>query len=586
MKKLYTTVMAILVAGAGTVAFGQSQRLVLVEHFTQASCGPCAGQNPTLHSTMQANSTKATILTHQVSWPGVDAMNAIYPAGPEDRRNYYGVTGVPNTVLGGGSPGAPNTVVTTNSINARYGVASPFDIDLSNSALTPAWDGIDVEMTINCTQAVSGNLKAHIAIIEDHITYADAGTPGGTNGETDYYSVMRQMLPNTSGTTIAASWAVNDNSTINESWNFSTNGTVANFGEVAIIAFIQDDVTKEIHQAQYFKPAITAQVANDAAIVDILNVDDAICGTSITPTVTLQSFGSNPLTSVDISYSVNGGTPQVHNWTGNLAFLATDQVNLPAISFTAQASNTVTITAMNPNATTDDEPSNDSDAKVFAAPETAGTLVIELVTDGYGDETYWEVQDAGGNTVDSGGNAQVGLTNIGTNIFPAPTDPGSYASSGTFTENVTLTSSGCHTFYITDYYGDGMCCAWGNGSWTLKDDQGATMATGGEFTDMEQVAFMSATQGLEENELSRSINIYPNPFVDNANISLGLSSDEHVTIEVRDLMGKLIFSEDKGTLSAGNYNYVLNLSDVNAGMYFVNITAGDQTATKKITSVK
>ncbi|MBI9034293.1 MAG: hypothetical protein JEZ03_07470, partial [Bacteroidales bacterium] len=49
MKKL---VLLFFAFSAVTLGFSQSQRLVLVEEFTQASCGPCAGQNPAFTALM------------------------------------------------------------------------------------------------------------------------------------------------------------------------------------------------------------------------------------------------------------------------------------------------------------------------------------------------------------------------------------------------------------------------------------------------------------------------------------------------------------------------------------------------------
>ena len=51
MKKTFTLLSMML---AGSLAFAQSQRLVLVEAFSQASCGPCAAQNPALNAALTA----------------------------------------------------------------------------------------------------------------------------------------------------------------------------------------------------------------------------------------------------------------------------------------------------------------------------------------------------------------------------------------------------------------------------------------------------------------------------------------------------------------------------------------------------
>ena len=69
MKKTLTLV---ALAVAGSAAFGQAQRLVLFEEFTQASCGPCASQNPAFNTLLDANATKAVSIKYQTSWPGFE----------------------------------------------------------------------------------------------------------------------------------------------------------------------------------------------------------------------------------------------------------------------------------------------------------------------------------------------------------------------------------------------------------------------------------------------------------------------------------------------------------------------------------
>jgi hypothetical protein len=66
----------IMISGV-TASFGQ--RLVLLEHFTQASCGPCASQNPALNALLDNNTTKVVAIKYQTSWPGTDPMNAANP---------------------------------------------------------------------------------------------------------------------------------------------------------------------------------------------------------------------------------------------------------------------------------------------------------------------------------------------------------------------------------------------------------------------------------------------------------------------------------------------------------------------------
>jgi PKD repeat protein len=408
-----------------TMSFAQSQRLVLVEHFTQASCGPCASQNPLLRTTLLANSTKAIALKHQVSWPGTDPMYTHYPAGPSDRRTYYGITGVPNTVLGGiQGPGAPNTVVTTATINTRYAVASPFDLTVSFSVTGGV---ITATTDIACTQAVSGTLVLHVAVIEKHIGF---GSAPGSNGEVDFHNVMKQMLPSTSGTALAGSWAVGNTQSISESWTLSN---VYDNNELAVIVFIQDNVTKEVHQAGYAS-STTPTANDDSGILDIPTAGNQ-CGTSHDAQVELMNYGANTLSSTTINYDVDGGTPATYNWTGSLASGSSTVVSLPNMTVAAGYHTFNSWTTL-PNGVADTGPGNDSRSE----PLSVGSETIDLVitTDCWGSETSWEVHDASGNTWSEGG----GYGNVG----------------GGTTENHSfcLVPGDCYDFIINDSYGDGM----------------------------------------------------------------------------------------------------------------------------------
>ena len=204
MKNIVSTLLVCLFSVA---AFGQN-RLVLVEHFTQASCGPCASQNPALKTLLDANATKVVALKYQTSWPGVDPMNAANPTEAAARVQYYGVTGVPNSVMDGSGPGSPGTIVTTTTINNRYNTAAPLNLSASHQ-WTAGYDSIQIGVyvanagTATVASGAAGSLKLHVAVIEEDINYPSAP---GSNGETVFYQVMRKMVPDASGTTMADSW--------------------------------------------------------------------------------------------------------------------------------------------------------------------------------------------------------------------------------------------------------------------------------------------------------------------------------------------------------------------------------------------
>ena len=88
-------------------------------------------------------------------------------------------------------------------------------------------------------------------------------------------------------------------------------------------------------------------------------------------------------------------------------------------------------------------------------------LNIDIVFDNYPEETSWSIVNSSGTTVAS------------SNYSTANADGSST------TEKLCLPND-CYTFTISDVYGDGMCCSYGNGSYNITDQNG-TITSGGSF---------------------------------------------------------------------------------------------------------
>jgi pregnancy-associated plasma protein-A/type IX secretion system substrate protein/CARDB protein len=101
-------------------------------------------------------------------------------------------------------------------------------------------------------------------------------------------------------------------------------------------------------------------VANDAEIQSIVTPINnfATCDPTTPLTVTLRNFGTNNLTSATITVQVDAVTVQTYNWTGNLASLASTNINLNAITL-ALGANTLTVCTSSPNGVADGNPTND-----------------------------------------------------------------------------------------------------------------------------------------------------------------------------------------------------------------------------------
>ena len=94
-------------------------------------------------------------------------------------------------------------------------------------------------------------------------------------------------------------------------------------------------------------------------------------------------------------------------------------------------------------------------------------VTVTILTDNYPGETTWSLTDISGAVVASGGPYATQAVEEVTQVCVAP---------------------GCYTFTINDSFGDGICCAYGTGLYTVSS-QGTVLATGGEFTDSESADF-------------------------------------------------------------------------------------------------
>ncbi len=285
--------------------------------------------------------------------------------------------------------------------------------------------------------------------------------------------------------------------------------------------------------------SITPQAQTDAGISLINAPDGSYCISTLSPSVTLKNYGTNALTSVIINYQIGSNPVQTYQWSGNLASTNSTVVTLPSQNFQNGSFSFLAYTS-SPNGTSDELTTNDSRTSSFTIANNPLTLTIVL--DNYPSETSWSILDGSSNIVASGG-----------------TYSGS-AQGSTVIENLCL-SDGCYTFIMNDSYGDGICCAYGNGSYTLtKDSDGSVLASGGAFTFSESTGFCVQ----ESSPLSGNV-------VSTTNVSCFNGNNGSAEVEAQGGTSPYFYSWSSGQNTAA-------VSNLAAGTYTVSITdnAGSQ----------
>ena len=184
-------------------------------------------------------------------------------------------------------------------------------------------------------------------------------------------------------------------------------------------------------------------------------------------------------------------------------------------------------------------------------------LTFELAVDDYADETSWEVTDENGNVVADGGAYQ--------------------GEAGTFYLEEFCVPEGCYTFTIYDSFGDGICCAYGDGFFVLSSDEEGELIAGGEFEDSDstQFCFEEDVSSFPGSETNYRMSLFPNPTESNITIQLedDLGAQEDWNIEVVSSSGRIITTKRVNNTAL---NEQLDSSSWPAGLYLVRVKHGNQ----------
>jgi len=201
------------------------------------------------------------------------------------------------------------------------------------------------------------------------------------------------------------------------------------------------------------------------------------------------------------------------------------------------------------------------DAFNFDASEQAACVAttLSITFDNYPEETSWEIKDGSGNVVYSGGTY------------------GSEPDGSTKVINMCI-DTGCYTFTMKDSYGDGMCCSYGNGSYTFKkDSDGTVLASGGSFQSSESTDFCLNTNGFAasdeaKHENMQDISIYPNPVKD---IMMVYIKDQNMsTYTILNMTGQIV--------AQGQFNtQTINVSALKSGVYFIKFNSDKKSITQR-----
>ncbi|MCK5766599.1 MAG: T9SS type A sorting domain-containing protein, partial [Bacteroidales bacterium] len=211
----------------------------------------------------------------------------------------------------------------------------------------------------------------------------------------------------------------------------------------------------------------------------------------------------------------------------------------------------------------DQYPLNDTiNHMVPAADITPSEVSLILRTDNKPGETTWEILDADGLVVHSGG------------PYSEP--------NLTIMEDFQLDDLSCYQFYLYDAGGDGLSAPgffalyYGGNNYILQAI--------GDFGSVKGTDFQTDDDtGIEEIIAGAEVKVYPNPFSNYTNIAITTLEVSHIKVNMYNIIGELVYQADEGMHAAGEQIIRVSGEDLQNGVYFVQLMVNEQVITERVT---
>lgn len=298
-------------------------------------------------------------------------------------------------------------------------------------------------------------------------------------------------------------------------------------------------------------PPLTTVALDASVVVEFTDCNLAQLGAVIN----LSNRGSDDLTSATITWSLNGGTNNVINWSGNLTQNQTESINIGILN-SSTGNYIVNASVANPNNGIDENTSNDasSNSKTLNSYQTT-QIHLDILTDDYAGETSWELRNSSGTVLFNGSNYSANNTHI--------------------IEDMTVPTNSCYEFEIFDAEDDGVCCGYGNGSYKITTDNNTIIKQGGQFSSSELTSFATVDAALTITELNgANFSVYPVPV------------QNELTIEIKDdlLYNYFLINSISQIMLEGSLEKVttIDVSNLASGVYFLKLADNTNSIVKKI----
>ncbi len=460
-----------------------------------------------------------------------------YPAGTVNRLFFQGLSQNGSTSRAMNRENWENATNQTLATNSYVNLAVESTLNASTGELE-----IHVEAFYTGSSPVSQNYL-NVALLQNNTVGPQTGGGQGNN-----YLHKHRLVDLVTGQFGEEITTTSAGTFIDRTYNYNVppdyNGVPTQLADLEVVVFMAES-SQDIISGNAGVPDLVVSFQNDLSVGAISPIGE-VCYGVLGPEILLQNVGSQTATSTQITYEINGATYN-YTWNGNLPSLAQTFVSLPAQEFPFNGSNIVAVSIAND----DFNGNNDRELAFLEAQEYVGNLVLNIDTDGFGNEFTWEIVDYTGAIYASGG---------------------PYGPFETINQVISMNTESCYIFSIYDSAGNGGTEVF------LRDAAFNTiLQTDGEFGATIQRTFgykVETILGQEDNEFGQEIALWPNPTRGTLQIS-NLDQTTHFTLS--NVIGQKIMSS---VFQSGQNT--LDLYGISPGVYFLQLTQNERSCVKKV----
>jgi len=195
----------------------------------------------------------------------------------------------------------------------------------------------------------------------------------------------------------------------------------------------------------------------DAGVsIGILN---ETCDNEVEATIIIENNGGNTINNVMFEIFINGASVGDFYELVEISSLAQGEVTVVVEGNIQASDNVVVVNIIGVNGQVDGESSNNSATAILEVSSTYDFITLIINGDEYPNETTWSLFDLNENLIATGG-----------------------LNNGNLEEELCIDYTSCYSLYVYDSYGDGICCGFGTGDFSVINSSGETIVyNNGDF---------------------------------------------------------------------------------------------------------